>query len=95
MLALLASRNSFIGDIPFKEVALHRIFLIVYKMADGRSEKLLVVFVVFLLLFNYPLLTIFDRQEMWLGLPVLYSYMFFVWAAIIVTLRIIIKRKKK
>ncbi len=64
-------------------------------MADGRSEKLLVVFVVFLLLFNYPLLTIFDRQEMWLGLPVLYSYMFFVWGAVIVTLRIIIKRKKK
>lgn len=64
-------------------------------MADGRSEKLLVVFVVFLLLFNYPLLSIFDRRELWMGMPVLYFYMFFVWGAIILSIGQIVKTKKK
>lgn len=64
-------------------------------MSDGRGEKLLVVFTVLLLLFNYPLLSIFDRREMWLGVPVLYAYMFLVWAGGIIALWIIVKRRKK
>lgn len=64
-------------------------------MADGRSEKLLVVFVVFLLLFNYPLLSIVDRREVWLGLPILYLYLFLVWGGIILTLWWIVRRPKK
>lgn len=63
-------------------------------MADNRSEQLLVVFVVFLLLFNYPLLSIVDRQKLWLGLPILYFYLFFVWAALILSIWWIVRRKK-
>ena len=66
-----------------------------FSMADGRSEKLLLVFLVFLLLFNYPLLSIFDRPEMWSGVPVLYLYMFLVWGAMIISIWLIVRQTKK
>ncbi len=65
-------------------------------MADERSSKLLITFVVFLVLFNYPLLSIVDQKTLILGFPSLYFYMFLVWALMIfVIARIVRQRKKK
>jgi hypothetical protein len=53
-------------------------------MADERSSKLLITFVAFLVLLNYPILGIVDKPLLCLGLPLLYFYLFFVWLTLIV-----------
>ena len=64
-------------------------------MADDRKSKLLISFAIFLMLFNYPLLTLVDRKELWLGFPALYIYFFLVWGVMIGVIAYILKRKKK
>ena len=36
-----------------------------------------------LLVFNYPFLAVFDTDSLVLGVPVLWAYLFIVWAAVI------------
>ena len=64
-------------------------------MSDERSSKLLITFVVFLLLFNYPLLSIVDQNALWWGFPTLYFYLFLVWAVMILVISQIVRQKKK
>jgi hypothetical protein len=64
-------------------------------MADDRSSRLLIVFVIFFLLLNYPILNIFDKPELRFGLPVLYFYLFFIWLALIVVVALIVRNRKK
>jgi hypothetical protein len=63
-------------------------------MADDRKAKLAVVFILFLLLLNFPILHIFDRQSIWMGMPVLYFYLFFVWLILIVVVGLIVRKKQ-
>lgn len=65
-----------------------------FIMADDRKTKLAVVFILFLLLLNYPLLRIFDKQQLWMGMPVLYFYLFFVWLILIVAVGLIVRKKQ-
>ena len=50
----------------------------------GIGEKLALLLVVGALLLNFPVLAIFNRAATVLGLPVLYLYLFGVWAVGIV-----------
>jgi hypothetical protein len=63
-------------------------------MADDRSSKLLISFVIFLLLFNYPLLNIVDKPTLWFGFPSLYFYLFLVWGVMILIVARITKQGK-
>lgn len=49
-------------------------------MKEGR---LLIISLLFMLLLNIPILTIANRPERLLGIPVLYLYVFCVWAGMI------------
>ncbi|HAD10874.1 MAG TPA: hypothetical protein DCF33_00400 [Saprospirales bacterium] len=64
-------------------------------MADDKSTKLLFIFFLFLLLLNYPLLTIVDKTQLWFGFPSLYLYMFVVWGLMIFGIAQIVKQRKK
>lgn len=64
-------------------------------MSDDRNAKLITVFIMLFLLLNYPMLGIFDRQAIWMGFPVLYFYLFFVWLLAIVAVGLIVKNKSK
>jgi len=64
-------------------------------MADERSSKLLITFVAFLLLLNYPILSIVDQKQLFLGLPLLYFYLFFVWLLLIFAIGLIVSQKNK
>ena len=44
------------------------------------------------LLFNYPLLAVFDRDIRVLGVPLLWAYLFSVWAALIAIAAVIVRR---
>lgn len=47
------------------------------------GERLVALFILGILLFSPPFLFIFDNSAMVMGLPVLYLYLFFAWAALI------------
>lgn len=53
-------------------------------MSDSlRSARMVAVAALALLLFNFPLLALFDVDVRVLGVPLVWAYLFFVWAAVI------------
>ena len=59
-----------------------------------RSERLIALFVIAFLLFNYPLLSLFARDTLVFGVPLLYAYLFVVWAVIIALTGWILRRRQ-
>lgn len=47
------------------------------------KQRLIFLFFVGVVALNYPLLSVADAEQMWLGIPTLYLYLFVVWALII------------
>ena len=48
-----------------------------------RRERLFALAIFGLLVLNYPLLQLFDRAATWIGIPVIFLYLFGMWAAFI------------
>lgn len=61
--------------------------------ASTMSERLAVLFALGSLLFNYPLLTIFNHAETLWGVPLLYAYVFGAWGALIVLMVLAVKKR--
>ena len=59
-----------------------------------KGPRLVAVFLLGVLLFNYPLLAVFNAPASLFGVPVLYLYLFFVWALIILLLAIAMERQE-
>jgi hypothetical protein len=59
-----------------------------------RGQRLIALFLLGALLFNYPLLALFDRAVTAFGIPVLYVYMFCAWALFIGLLALAIERSR-
>ncbi len=59
-----------------------------------KSRRLVVLFLFGMLLFNYPLLALFNRPAEAFGIPVLYAYIFGVWALLIGLLALVIERSR-
>ena len=53
------------------------------------GQRLAALCVLGWLLFNYPLLALFNDAGTWLGIPRLYAYLFVVWMLFIVLLALI------
>jgi hypothetical protein len=53
------------------------------KKPDRKGQRLVALFLLGCLLFNYPLISLFDRSGMVLGIPVLYAYLFAAWVLFI------------
>ncbi len=64
-------------------------------MASDRSSRLVIVFVVFFVLLNYPLLGIFDAAAQAPASPILYFYLFLIWLLLIVVVGLIVRNKKQ
>lgn len=58
-----------------------------------KGPRLAVLFLLGVLLFNYPLLALFDRAATVLGIPVLYAYIFLAWALLIALLALVVERR--
>ena len=53
-------------------------------MSDSlRSARMVAVAALAVLLFNFPLLALFDVDVLVLGVPLLWVYLFVVWAVVI------------
>ena len=65
-------------------------------MRTGLARQRLVgVFLAGALLFNYPILSLFDRAEPLAGLPALFGYLFVVWGGVIVVTAWIVERGER
>lgn len=62
------------------------------ERTNARNERLVALFLLGLLLFNYPLLAMFNEAALVLGVPKLYLYLFAAWATVIVVAAIVIHR---
>ena len=61
--------------------------------ARAKGPRLVALFLAGVLLFNYPLLALFDRAATAFGIPVLYVYIFGAWALLIALLALVVERK--
>ena len=58
-----------------------------------KSERLVALSVLGFLLFNYPLLALFNRPETLFGIPILYAYIFGVWFMLIALIALVAEKK--
>jgi len=54
-------------------------------------QRLVAVFVIGVLLLFSPVLSLFDRAADWFGIPLLYLYLFGVWALLIAAMAWILR----
>jgi len=58
-----------------------------------KTQRLAALFALGCLLFNYPLLALFNRPALLGGVPLLYVYVFAAWALLIGLLALVIEKK--
>ena len=58
-----------------------------------KGQRLVALFLLGCLLLNYPLVSLFAGTEQVLGVPLLYVYVFFVWALLIALVAIVVERR--
>jgi len=56
------------------------------------TQRLAAVFLLGCLLFNYPLLALFNRAATLLGVPVLVAYIFVAWLGVFALAAVVIER---
>ena len=56
------------------------------------GQRLIALFLLGLLLLNYPIFSLFAGATNMLGIPLLYVYVFFVWAFLIALMALILER---
>ena len=59
-----------------------------------RNQRLVAVFLLGVLLFNYPLLALFNRAAAAFGIPIVYAYIFGAWGLLIGLLALVIERSR-
>jgi hypothetical protein len=50
---------------------------------ENKGQRFVALCMLGMLLFNYPILTLFNVPGALFGVPVLYAYLFIAWAALI------------
>ena len=60
---------------------------------DIVDQRLIALFLLGGVLFNFPLLSIFNRAETLFGIPLLYIYIFSTWVGVIGVTAWIVKRR--
>ena len=57
-----------------------------------QAQRLVALFVLGWLLFSFPLLSLFNSGGTVFGIPVLYAWLFGVWAALIAVMVLVVER---
>jgi uncharacterized membrane protein (DUF485 family) len=66
-----------------------------YTAEKRRRERLVVVAIFGFLALNFPMLSVFDRQQLWFGIPVFYWYLFGIWFGFLIAVALIMERRKR
>jgi len=56
------------------------------------NQRLLSLFVLGWVLFTFPLLSIFNSDDLVLGIPLLYAYLFAMWPVLIIVMSLVVAR---
>jgi hypothetical protein len=59
------------------------------------GQRLIGLFLLGVLLFNYPLLYLFNQSQEVAGIPVLYTYIFIAWALLIAAFAWVVESGKR
>ena len=57
-----------------------------------KGQRLIALFLFGCLLFNYPIFSLFAGAVALAGVPLLYVYIFFAWAALIALMALVVER---
>lgn len=57
-----------------------------------QNERLIVMLVIGVIALNYPLLALFSKVKLLFGIPVLYLYIFTIWAVFIACVAFILEK---
>ena len=64
-----------------------------YSADNRRRERLVAVAIFGFLALNFPMLSVFDREQLWFGIPVFYWYLFGIWFAFLIAVALIVERR--
>jgi len=61
----------------------------------SKTGRLAALFILGNVLFNYPILTIFNLKFMFCGIPLLYLYIFTIWSVLIIAIIYVTQTRPK
>jgi hypothetical protein len=59
------------------------------------GQRLVALFLLGTLLFNYPLLDLFASANRIFGIPAIYAYAFFAWALLIALMALVVEKRNE
>ena len=62
--------------------------------AEAKGQRLVALFVLGCLLFNYPVLSLFNLPAQVFGVPVLYAYIFAAWAMLVALMALVVETRR-
>lgn len=64
-------------------------------MPNDKASKVISLAFLAFILFNFPIIGLFGKEFFLFGFPLLYLYIFVVWLGLILTLAIILRKRRK
>ena len=61
---------------------------------DRKGQRLIALFIFGCLLFNYPVLSLFNVAREIFGVPVLYAYIFAAWALLVGLMAFVVESRR-
>ena len=61
---------------------------------DRKGQRLIALFIFGCLLFNYPVLSLFNVASEAFGVPVLYAYIFVAWALLVGLMAFVVESRR-
>jgi hypothetical protein len=64
------------------------------KREEAKAQRLVALFILGCLLFNYPILSLFNVAATVFGVPVLYAYIFAAWALLVALMAYVVEVRR-
>ena len=61
---------------------------------EGRGQRMIALCMLGCVLFNFPILALFNIPGSVFGVPVLYAYVFFAWALLIAFMAWVVEKRR-
>ena len=61
---------------------------------EAKGQRLVALFILGCLLFNYPILSLFNVAAVAFGVPVLYAYIFAAWTLLIALMAFVVEARR-
>ena len=64
------------------------------RESEAKGQRLVALFIVGCVLFNYPVLSLFNVAADAFGVPVLYAYLFAAWALLVAMMAYVVEARR-